>query len=135
MAGVDYSEPVHFEREPEWHLESIIVEDEEHTVSESVDNLDGWDFDIYENTRRGNDVAPSTLQNEVKTLRNFVKYLERIEVVEDDLHKKIHIPDVSKAAKSDDTMLTPDDALPLLRAYRNDPELYGKQSHALLELA
>jgi site-specific recombinase XerD len=135
MAGVDYSEPVHFEREPEWHLESIIVEDEEHTVSESVDNLDGWDFDIYENTRRGNDVAPSTLQNEVKTLRNFVKYLERIEVVEDDLHEKIHIPDVSKAAKSGDTMLTPDDALPLLRAYRNDPELYGKQSHALLELA
>ena len=35
MAGVDYSEPVHFEREPEWHLESIIVEDEEHTVLES----------------------------------------------------------------------------------------------------
>lgn len=35
MAGVDYSEPVSFEREPEWHLESIIVEDEEHAVSES----------------------------------------------------------------------------------------------------
>jgi site-specific recombinase XerD len=100
-----------------------------------VDDLDGWDFDTYENTRRGNDVAPSTLQNEMKTLRNFTKYLERIEVVEDGLHEKIHIPDVSRAAKSDDTMLTPDDGLALVRGFRNDPELYGRQSHALLELA
>jgi hypothetical protein len=33
--GVDRSEPVSFESEPEWGLESIIVEEEEHTVSES----------------------------------------------------------------------------------------------------
>jgi hypothetical protein len=35
MAGLDRSEPMSFERDPEWELEAIVVDDEEHTVSES----------------------------------------------------------------------------------------------------
>jgi hypothetical protein len=33
IAGVDRSEPVSFGREPEWELEAIVVDEEEHKVS------------------------------------------------------------------------------------------------------
>jgi site-specific recombinase XerD len=100
-----------------------------------VSDLSGWEFDTYQNVRRGGGIAATTLQNEMKTLKNFTEYLERIELVEDGLAEKVPIPNVPDRDRSDETMLKPEDALPLLRHYRNDPEQRGTLYHALLELA
>lgn len=102
---------------------------------EQVSELSGWDFDTYENVRRGEGVRPTTLQNEMKTLKNFIEYLERVEVVEDGLAEKVHIPNVPDVDQTDETMLKPEDATSLLGYFRTDPDVRGSLFHGILELA
>jgi site-specific recombinase XerD len=102
---------------------------------ERVSELDGWLLDTYKNTRAGDGIAPATLESEMKTMRNFLEYLERIEIVDDGLSEKVPIPDVDEADKSSDTKLPTHRALPLLQYYRDTPDVRGTRAHALLELA
>lgn len=102
---------------------------------EDVDELDGWLLDSYETARRGVDPRPTTLNNEMKTLRRFISYLERLEIVEEGLSEKVHVPDVPDDEKSDEEMLAPVDALELIRHYRNDPSGFAGRDHVLIELA
>ena len=102
---------------------------------ETVRELTGWTFDQYEAVRSGKDIAATTLNSEMETLQNHVEYLERIEAVEDGLSEKINVPDVPKGERSRETKLNTDDALALIRYYRDSENDYGKNTHALLELA
>jgi len=101
----------------------------------TVSELSGWDFDTYENDRLAEDIAGTSLQNEMKTIRNWIEYLERIEAVDEGLSEKVHVPDVPDSEQSDETKLHPNDARPLLDYYRETPPLYGTVRHAWLELA
>ncbi|MFB6192428.1 MAG: tyrosine-type recombinase/integrase [Haloarculaceae archaeon] len=101
----------------------------------AVSDLDGWTLDSYENARLGEDIAPTSLQNEMKTLKRWLAYLERVEAVDDGLSEKVHIPEVPETAQSDEEMLDPEDAIPLLQHYRSTPAVYGTTEHAWLELA
>jgi len=101
---------------------------------ESVSELSGWVFEQFEAHRSGKDLAPQTINGEMKTLKGHVEYLERIGAVEDDLAEKIHIPDVPQGERSRDERLSTDRARKLLRHYRTTEHSYGTRYHALLEL-
>lgn len=99
-----------------------------------VGQLRGYDFDEYFEIRSG-DVAPSTLENETRTIRSFVEFLEQIEAVEDGLSDRVRIPDVDEEDRVDNQQLEADDAIPLLAYYRTAPGAYGTRDHIFLELA
>jgi site-specific recombinase XerD len=101
----------------------------------AVSQLDGWDIDSYETYRRGQDLAPPTLNKEMLTLGRFLNYCARIELVDPALPEKVDPPGIPRDARADDTMLHPDDARTLLEYYENNPEQRHSRSHALLALA
>ena len=99
-----------------------------------MSELNGWKLDQFENHRRGDDLAPASLTSEMQTLKNFLEYLARIEVVEDNLPEKVHVPTIPEGDKSNDEMLHASSAKHLVTALREDPEHRGTAKHALLEL-
>ncbi|WP_224268582.1 tyrosine-type recombinase/integrase [Haloprofundus salinisoli] len=101
---------------------------------ESVSELNGWDFETYQTARRGDGLAATTLAGEMQTLKNFIEYLERIELVEDGLAERVHIPNVDAAEQSSDKKLDTDQAQKLLNYYRNSDEDFGSRRHALFEV-
>lgn len=107
---------------------------EQHGI-EHVGELSGWTFEQYEATRAGEDVAVSTLHNEMETLKTHVEYLERIEAVEAGLAAKVNVPEVPEGEKSRDTKLTTDDALAQIQFYRSNENTFGTRHHVFLELA
>jgi len=71
----------------------------------------------------------------MQTLKNWLEYLARIEVIDEELPEKIDIPEVPKEEQSDDTRLPEERALHLIEYYRDSSVDYGTREHALLELA
>ncbi|WP_225334928.1 tyrosine-type recombinase/integrase [Halomicrobium urmianum] len=110
------------------------VEWAEEQQIESMGDLTGWYLDEYETFRRGHDVSPSTLNGEMQTLKNWLEYLARIDVVPESLPEKVHVPSIPDGEESNDEMLDPEDARVLLQTLRSDPDHYGTVKHALLEL-
>ncbi|MEA5386216.1 tyrosine-type recombinase/integrase [Haloarculaceae archaeon H-GB11] len=102
---------------------------------EQVSELSGWSFEQYETYRASQEIAISSLHNDMDTLKVFVEYLEQIDAVEDGLSEKVHVPHVSKKERSRETKLSTEDAARLLQHYRNSDMLYGNRKHAFLELA
>lgn len=100
---------------------------------EPIGGITPWDVDEYELHRRGKNVAPSTIHNELKTLRRFLKYLGQIQVIDADLYQTIEVPGIPPGEASDDTSLDADAALALLEHYRNSEERASRK-HVLLEL-
>jgi site-specific recombinase XerD len=98
-----------------------------------MSEVDGVLVDEYELHRRGNEVAPSTLHNEIKTLRRWLRYLGKLEVVDPGLYERIEIPGVPERKQSDDTRLDPDAATALLTHFRQSPDRATRE-HGLLEL-
>lgn len=117
-----------------WYRLKLWAEWCESNGIETVGELDGWLVDSYYRDRSGDGIAPITLQSEMKTLKLFIEYLERIEAVEDGLAEKVPIPSVEQSDTTDDTKLATADAVALLRYYRDDPASRGTRGHALLEL-
>lgn len=132
-------------------LDSLRVEKSDQTVStyyyrlklfvewcdeqaiDSMRDLDGWTLDSYETHRRSKHPSPSTMKNEFSTLKNWLAYCARIEVVDETLPEKVEVPTVDKADRSSDISLTDDAAAALLTYYRNSDE-YAARGHTLLEL-
>jgi site-specific recombinase XerD len=100
----------------------------------SISEITGWDLEEFELHRRERGMKAITLNKELGTLQNFLEYCGRIELVDDDLHKKVDPPDVSKNEEVDKTRLHPDDARMLLNCYDNNPEIRHSRAHALLKL-
>jgi len=118
-----------------WHYRlKLFVEWAESQGIERVSDLDGWTLDEYQTHRRGKGVTSSTLNGEMQTLKNWMEYLARIEVVDSDLPEKVHVPTVPDSEESNDEMLEPDAAMSLISMYRGNPDLRATSNHALLEL-
>nr|WP_201294010.1 tyrosine-type recombinase/integrase [Natronorubrum halalkaliphilum] len=107
----------------------------EDNAIETVSELDGWTLDQYESHRSGQDVASTTLHNEMETIKTFIEYLERIEAVEEGLTERVNVPHVPRDERSRETKLSTEQALELIRHYRSDDTLRGCRRHALLETA
>lgn len=101
---------------------------------ETVGDLHTLDIDEYHDLR-SSEVAPVTLEGEMATLKQFLRFLEDLGAVEDGLAESVRIPNIDDEARSSDKKLHASDALPLIRYYRNSPRDYGKRQHAFLELA
>ena len=113
----------------------LFVEWCERTGITRVGDLDGWKIDEYESARSGEGVAPSTLHNEMETLKAFVEYLERIEAVEQGLADRVNVPHVPRGEQSRETKLETERALTLIRHFRESEQMRGCRRHALLETA
>ena len=59
---------------------------------ENLNDLSSRDIIRYEADRRGEDLAISTLNNQIGTLKQFIAWCERIEAVEEGLTQRIEVP-------------------------------------------
>lgn len=101
---------------------------------ESISDLSGWHFELYEGDRAA-DLAPKSLENQMRLLKRFIGFCEDIELVEAGLSDKIHVPVSSPDAESNDDMLAPKDAQTLLKHFRKSTDTEkGSKWHALLEV-
>jgi len=118
-----------------WHYRlKLFVEWAESQGIESMAEFDGWTLDEYQTHRRGTGVTTTTLNGEMQTLKNFLEYLARVEVVDDSLPEKVHVPTVPESEQSNDEMLDPEAAEQLIAMYRDHPERRGSSNHALIEV-
>jgi site-specific recombinase XerD len=117
-----------------WYRLKLFIEWCEAEEIESVRDLSGWDLDSYEHDRRATDVSPVTLSNELTTLRQFLAYCERVELVEDGLSEKVDPPSIDESDEVNDERLDPELALALIRAYRDGLDR-ASTHHVMLELA
>ena len=117
-----------------WHYRlKLFVEWCESVGIERVGDLRGYDMDEYFELRSA-EVAPTTLEGEMSTLKMFMGFLEDIGGVDDGVAETVRIPNLDPEERSSDTKLATDDALALLKYYRQDEVKYGTRAHALLEL-
>lgn len=117
-----------------WYRLKLFVEWCDDQDIETVGELDGWLLDSYEAHRKGKTSNTNTIKNELTTLKKWIEYCERIEVVDEGLAAKIEPPAVPKDEQSSNVKLATEDAEALLEYYRNDPGMYGSRQHALLEV-
>ncbi len=101
--------------------EALVEWAEERDIT-AMRELTGWKLDEYETFRRGSDVSPATLNGEMQTLKNWLEYLARIDVVDEDLPEKVHVPTIPDGEESNDEMLEPE-------AAKNCFELCGQILH------
>jgi site-specific recombinase XerD len=100
---------------------------------EEIGAVSGWDIETYETQRREHGVEPVSLNNELDTLKTFLEYCARVELVDEGLPEKVVPPEVDKHADVDKTRL-PDSRAQALFAY-HETHACGERSHALLALA
>lgn len=102
---------------------------------DSIGDLTGWDVDSYETKRRGEGLAPASLNNEIDTLKELLEYCARIGLVDEDLPEKVHPPAVPKEDNVSEKKLTTDRAKALLDYYEATPEARHTRAHAVLASA
>lgn len=105
---------------------------EENAVAE-VGELTGWDIESYETSRRAQDVGAVTLNKELGTIKRFLEYCARVELVDETLPEKVVPPDVERQGDVDETRLSHERAKRLLGYYED--HAYGSRDHTLLVLA
>lgn len=105
---------------------------EEQGITE-IGDLTGWDIETYETKRRNKDVELLSLDKELRTLKLFLSYCARVELVDKELPEKVDPPDVPRDAHVDETRLEHGRAELLLDYYAEED--YGSREHALLSLA
>ncbi|WP_175454370.1 tyrosine-type recombinase/integrase [Halopelagius longus] len=98
----------------------------------SISDVSGWDLEEYKNYRLSTGMKAATLNKEFLTLRSFLQYCARVELVDDSLPEKVDPPDVSRDEFVDDTRLHSDNAKSLLDYYEANE--YGSRAHVLLAL-
>jgi site-specific recombinase XerD len=101
---------------------------------ERVEQIRPYDLDEYYELRSGA-VAVTTLEGEMWTLKKFIEYLEQLDAIDDGLAEAVRIPDLDDSERSNDAVLEPDDALPLIQYYRNSESDRATRAHVFLELA
>lgn len=119
-----------------WHyrLKHFVEWADDEGDIEDMRDLDGWTIDEYETHRRSAGVSTVTLNSEMQTFKNWLEYLARIEVVDEDLPEKVHVPKVPDSEESNDELLEQSEAFALIQMFRETPERRGTDKHALLEL-
>jgi site-specific recombinase XerD len=100
---------------------------------ENLNDLTGRSLHKYRTWRRKDgDLSNVSLTTQLSTLRVFVKWCERIEAVEQGLHDKILLPDLSKHEDQRDVMLGSEEAEQLIEYLRQFE--FGTRTHALVEV-
>lgn len=116
-----------------WYRLKLFVEWCESVGIETVSDLRPLDIDEYHDQRAAS-VAPVTLEGEMSTLKEFLRYLGGLNAVDEGLQEAVHVPDLDDSERSSDVKLATPEAMAMLRYYRNSPEKRGTREHTLLEL-
>jgi site-specific recombinase XerD len=112
----------------------LFVEWCEREEIEDVSQLDGWVLDEYEAYRRGEGLSSVTLNSEFQTLKNWLEYLARIDVVDDALPEKVKVPPVQDGDETNDEFLPADRARAILTSYRSSTTRFAGSHHTAFEL-
>jgi site-specific recombinase XerD len=94
--------------------------------------LNGWDIETYETRRRQEGLKTISLNKEAHTLKSFLEYCARVELVDESLPEKVAPPDVPKVERVDETRLHTEQARALLDYHETAD--YASRAHALLAL-
>lgn len=82
---------------------------------DTVEELDRADIDEYARWRREDgDLSKSSMKAQMDTLRVFLKYLERIGAVEDDIHKAVPSVSMSPSDRTNDRIVEAEEAREIL---------------------
>lgn len=98
---------------------------------ENLTELTAWELDEYQHERRKK-AKPITLQNQLGTLKRFIKWAETVGLVEDGLSESVDRPSTTKQQDVDDTRLPGDRAEEILSFLEGSE--YGSRRHALFAL-
>lgn len=104
-----------------------------HNDVDELNELEPWDIGAYEDHRRAR-VEPVSLNNELTTLRQHLRWAMRLGLVDETVVEAVDPPKVPPADQVDETLLTPSRGEALLRAYRGGDAQHSRE-HALLEVA
>jgi site-specific recombinase XerD len=96
---------------------------------ESLADLTGRDVHEFKSHRQG-DVAPQTLQSQMSTLRQLMRFAERIDAVPSSFAEKVHVPSVEQTSR--ETRIDRERAETILD-YLGTYE-YASRQHALFAL-
>ncbi len=96
---------------------------------ENLNNLTGRDLADFVAWRRG-DIAALTLQKQLSTIREALRYWADIEGVRDGLAEKVHAPELPDGAKSRDVHLKADRADETLSYLREHH--YASRDHVVM---
>lgn len=96
----------------------------------SVSDVTGWDIETFETGRREAGVKPISLNKELRTLKLFFEYCERVDLVQEGIPGKIDPPDVPRDDHVDETRLRTEAAQSLLAHF--EKKEFGSRRHALL---
>jgi site-specific recombinase XerD len=99
-----------------------------------VGDLTPLNVDDYALNRQRQGYSPVTVQGQLATLQVFLKYLNRVGFIEDEVAESVDVPNLDGEEVSSDERLAPEDAKPLLQFFRNSTARYGTPGHAMLEL-
>ncbi len=113
------------------HRLSVFLEWCDELDIENLNGLTGRDLADFVDWRRG-DVAPITLQKQLSSVRQALRYWADLDAVEDGLAEKLHAPKLPDGAQSRDVFLEPDRAKAALEYFNRHH--YGSRDHALLAL-
>ncbi|WP_312911132.1 tyrosine-type recombinase/integrase [Natronosalvus caseinilyticus] len=115
-----------------YRLKHFVEWCEEVGISE-VGQVNGWDIESYETSRREQGLEPITLNNELGTLQSFFEYCVKVELVDEGLPTKVDPPVVPAADQVSKVRLHTDRAQALLTHYVATE--CGSRAHTLLALA
>jgi len=103
----------------------------EESELENLNTLTGRDISAFVRWRRS-DVAPITLQKQLSTVRQFLRWCGDIEAVREGLAEKVHAPELPDGAEANDDQLPASRAKDILD-YLDRYEYAGRR-HAILGL-
>jgi site-specific recombinase XerD len=120
-------------REGWWYRLEQFVQWCQEVGIEEVCGLRPLDITEYHDIRAA-EVAPVTLEGEMTTLREFLRYLERLDAVDDGLADAVTVPDLDPHERSSDQKLATPEAMAMLQYFRDTPAVRATREHAYLEL-
>lgn len=100
---------------------------------EAVDGIDGYTIEQWKIKRKEkDDVSPSTLKNNVKHLRVFIRWCETTEMLDEGVADKMQVPSITDAQARSDDIVNPEQMQSIL----NYLEMYQYSSrlHAFSQL-
>lgn len=103
----------------------------EHHGIESIGGVDGYVIESWKQDRKDDEIAQVTLHNNAKTLRVFIRWCERAELIEYGTADRMEIPEVTKEEVVSNDKLPLELAEQTLR-YLNTYE-YASRKHALFK--
>lgn len=100
---------------------------------ESMQDLTPWLVDEYDAKRKGDEMAPISLQNHQQTVRDWLEWAGEVGLAPEGVHTPIEIPDVAREDHVSDIRLKQEAAEQLIRSFR-EGRFRATKSHVTLEI-